>query len=366
MISKIKNGVIYNDDFSKNSLVWTITPQDSSRFNFSSDGLTLKHGENPILVTMPLHFNEENKFCATIDFTHKPTIENDIASVCILADDNEYIECQSYFDSSKTTEDNYRYIRIIGDNYLYTFYKSNDMITWNEVGNGILENSNRLGFKLQGNDTDNSSDFIIKNIQISSDNYVEVRNVNTNINTLTFKDDNSKITEIPYKIICNKIIFDVTEIPINVKGTIIGKQNDLMVLNESLDMFGGNIYGRTHDISLYIDGQLVGNEEVDLGTFIQADNFIECTLTNESDEIYLLDKRLSILLYNPLTKGYKDVNIALKEMNELDIENLDYKKQIYIDIIKPNETIYFEMKISKSENIVLPFNNKYKFLLSIE
>lgn len=366
MISKIKNGVIYNDDFTKNNLVWTITPYNSNRFEFSSEGLKLKHGDNPILVTIPLYFSEENKFCATIEYTHNPVIDGDIASVCILADDNEYIECQSYYDQTKGLGDNYKYIRIIGDNYLYTFYKSNDMITWNEVGNGILTNSNRLGFKLYGNAIENSTDFIIKNIQISSDNYVEVRNVNTNINNLVFKDNSSKILEIPYKITCNKIIFDTTEIPINTIGTIVGKQNDLIVLNETIEMFSGNIYGRTDDISLYIDGHLVGNEEIDLGSFIQPNNFIECILKNESDEIYLIDKRLSILLYNPLTKGYKDVDIALKKSNELDIENLNYSKQIFIDIIKPKETIYFEMRISKSENIILPFNNKYKFLLSIE
>ena len=366
MISKIKNGVIYTDDFSSNSLVWTITPYNSDRFEFSSDGLTIKHGDKPMLITMPLSFNEENKFCATIEISHKPTTDDDIAAICILADDDEYIECQSYYNSDIGVNDTYSYIRIIGENYLYTFYKSNDMIEWNEVGNAILKNSNRLGFKLYGNETESSSNLIVKNIEISSDNYVEIRNVNTNINSLTFTDNNNEIINIPYKITNNKLIFDITQIPINVSGTIAGKQNDLLVIEETLDMFGGNIYGKTDDITLYINGQLVGNEEVDLGTFIQADNFIECTLTNESDEIYLLDKRLSILLYNPLTKGYKDVNIALKEMNELDIENLDYKKQIYIDIIKPNETIYFEMKISKSENIVLPFNNKYKFLLSIE
>ena len=363
MLDLVKNGLLFEDDFSSNNLIWETTPYDTNRFEYSTEGLTLKHGSEPIQTTMRLPECEDNKYCITIEISHTPTTEEDIAGIILYADDNKYIECQSYYNEKYGISDTYKYIRIVADNYMYTFYKSNDLYSWKEVGNAILENSNRIGFIIHGNKTEKSSDLLIKHISIYSDNYTEIRNVNTRIYSLSFTDSNGKEIKFPYEKTNNKLLIDMTQLPSNIKGNLICKQKDLVVLDEEIELQQGNIYGRYDDLTLYVDGKQVTNE-LYLGSFKNTVNYLDCRRTTNSDKIYLLDKTRSVSIYNPFTKGYKGVNIALQ--TDKDYENLEYFKQINTEIIKPEQTIYFVMRISKTENIILPYFDKYKFLLTIE
>lgn len=100
---KEHEGIIYEEDFQENSLLWSLTPSDVDCLRFNPDGLRINHNKNYITYT----FKEPDEpYCLIAEIDHTPLTEEDIGGVIVLSNTNEYAECQTYLATSPSTIEN--------------------------------------------------------------------------------------------------------------------------------------------------------------------------------------------------------------------------------------------------------------------
>lgn len=212
---KSSNGLLFYDDFSEKTLMWTLSPSDANCLSFGDNGLQLKHNRRYCSYTITEPAVEEYSCIVKID--HIPLSFDDIAGILVLSTNKEYAECQTYLatgsseltnstqledsiqnmvniaidnanyvkysvdgqdeesddidesepmavsdnddselDDSSTTggfvDTIYKYIKINKTKYKYVFYASADSYSWIEVGNVRFTDSGVLGFFIYGTD----------------------------------------------------------------------------------------------------------------------------------------------------------------------------------------------------------------------
>ena len=222
---KQREGILYDEDFSTNSLLWSLTPSNVDCLRFENDGLHILHNDQYVMYTMtePL----EQSYCVIVELEHKPLTTEDIAGIIIFSNTQDYAECQTYLatgpskidnhgrnidydlgekyveykyigeeDNSTGDDDNeqspvefvdtiYKYIKIIKHQHstksIYEFFASADGIEWIDVGNVDYYQNNTIGFFLYST-TDqrllNHGKFVIKSFKIYEDKYIQLNNIN--------------------------------------------------------------------------------------------------------------------------------------------------------------------------------------------
>lgn len=205
-LNKLISGLILDETFTKNSMIWTPSPEGFNGFYFSSKGMRMVYTKTYKTYTIQ-EPQEDYMFSCKID--HVPLNAKDICGVIVMRDNEDYIECQSYIakrhsyvtnldtnnqeiaqtvnniidglnldrfvtyqvddgkevwpnqkewdtpPSTGTTSGSkndtfedvlYSYIRVVKKNNIYTFFASTDGKKWIEVGNSALSDSHRIGF----------------------------------------------------------------------------------------------------------------------------------------------------------------------------------------------------------------------------
>lgn len=198
---KSANGLLFYDDFSEKTLMWTLTPSHmSTALEFGEKGLRLKHSDRYTIYTIVEPEVEE--YSCIVQLDHVPFNFEDIAGIIVLSSNKEYAECQSYMATepselgnsedyftdienmvdiavdnalnnyvqftvndeelddteesvSDTTNPNspvqfidtlYKFIKFHKIKYKYVFYASADGKDWIEVGNVKFSDSGVIGF----------------------------------------------------------------------------------------------------------------------------------------------------------------------------------------------------------------------------
>ena len=230
---KEHEGIIYNENFHENSLIWSLSPSSIDCLRFEPDGLHILHSDHYVTYTMK---EMEDPYCLIMQLEHTPIDEEDIAGLIVLSDTNNYAECQTYlatspstignngenvnagydlsskyvgysFDDEEEEESNnidsssssetvvhpitgfvdviYKYIRMIKFNnqvgHTYQFFASSDGISWIEVGNTDYNENNSIGFFLYGTKNEKvlrKGKFVINAFQIYENPYITINGIN--------------------------------------------------------------------------------------------------------------------------------------------------------------------------------------------
>ena len=202
-LTKTQNGLLFYDDFSEKTLMWTLSPSDANCLSFGDKGLQMKHNRRYCTYTITEPAVDEYSCIVKLD--HVPFNFDDIAGVLVFSTNKEYAECQTYLatgpselTNSEQFEDNvrniidmvmtdnnyvqytvddeelsdvvipedntnsdstqvgtfidtiYKYIKINKNKYKYIFYASANSYDWIEVGNIRFADSGVIGFFIYG------------------------------------------------------------------------------------------------------------------------------------------------------------------------------------------------------------------------
>lgn len=335
-LTKINNGLLFEDDFKEKTLMWTLSPSDGTNLSFGDTGLQIKHSKDYTSYTISEPVVDE--YACIVQLVHVPQNENDIAGVIVLNTTKEYAECQSFMasslsqlnnkdtydkefvndvinsildrdyveysiDNGRTIEENdtnsetedtvedfedagkdfvdtlYKYIKFYKMKYKYIFYASPDGYTWIEVGNVKFTDSNVIGLFLH--ETDNpdvieNSHCYFNNFTVYKGKYITIEGI-SRLHEFELVDNAGKILlrtdNIEYAYMISRVN----------KTTVINTTTlPVPIINGRIRVFEKNKYEET--IADYELGNLYGGD-----TFNITDNIKLYINNNEVDPLELYD-----------------------------------------------------------------------------
>lgn len=254
-LNKTNSGLLFKDDFTEKTLMWTLSPSDANNVFFGNSGLQMKHNKRYTTYTIVEPSVDEYSCIVKID--HIPANYNDIAGVLVMSTVKDYAECQTFLatgpselvnseqinldienmikdaiadnvvtysintDSAINNNSNtqaptsssahihgasvntdapfvdkiYRYIKFTKNKYKYMFWASEDGNEWIEVGNVKFDNSGVIGFFIYGTEDkeilDNSHCFF-KSFVLYNSKYITFEGIDRKYEVEIF-DENGNI-----------------------------------------------------------------------------------------------------------------------------------------------------------------------------
>ena len=239
-LSKVSDGILFHDDFTNPTVMWTLSPSDATGIQYGEDGLRLLHGKRYVTFTIPEPSSDE--YSCVVELDHVPFNYKDIGGIIVISNTKEYAECQSFkatgpssfqnstvinadierlvhetFNNSVvlwsqndeepesasiydgetytpttngalTVDPNfvdvmYRYVKFTKIKHKYIFEASTDSYTWIDIGNVRLEGCGVVGFFLYGVDDVQvwrNSHFIVKDFAFYRNRYITIQGINRN------------------------------------------------------------------------------------------------------------------------------------------------------------------------------------------
>lgn len=251
-LNKTNSGLLFKDDFTEKTLMWTLSPSDANNVFFGDSGLQMKHNKRYVTYTIVEPSVDEYSCIVKID--HIPANYNDIAGVLVMSTVKDYAECQTFLatgpselvnseqvnldienmikdaiadnvvtysiDADNAIDSNtqaptpsahihgasvdtdapfvdkiYRYIKFTKNKYKYMFWASEDGNEWIEVGNVKFDNSGVIGFFIYGTEDkeilDNSHCFF-KSFVLYNSKYITFEGIDRKYEVEIF-DENGNI-----------------------------------------------------------------------------------------------------------------------------------------------------------------------------
>ena len=251
-LNKTNSGLLFKDDFTEKTLMWTLSPSDANNVFFGDNGLQMKHNKRYVTYTIVEPSVDEYSCIVKID--HIPVNYDDIAGVLVMSTVKDYAECQTFLatgpselvnseqvnldienmikdaiadnvvtysiNADNTIDDNtqaptssahihgasvdtdapfvdkiYRYIKFTKNKYKYMFWASEDGNEWIEVGNVKFDNSGVIGFFIYGTEDkeilDNSHCFF-KSFVLYNSKYITFEGIDRKYEVEIF-DENGNI-----------------------------------------------------------------------------------------------------------------------------------------------------------------------------
>lgn len=435
-LMKTNNGLLFYDDFSEKTLMWTLSPSDANCLSFGDKGLQMKHNRRYCSYTITEPAVDE--YSCVIKLDHIPFNFSDIAGVLVLSSNKEYAECQTYLatgpselTNSDQFEDDvrniidiimaqknlvqwsendeevpeiiipgeddvdsenpqvgtfvdtiYKYIKINKSKYKYIFYASADSYNWIEVGNVKFADSGVIGFFIYGT---NSKELLanthcyFNDFAMFSSKYITISGISRNYDIEIIDDSNkvllrSDMIEYQYMISrSNKeCLINTTMLPmplINSKLRAYPKgyyDTTVFEFNLGEKVYGGDVFTLEKDIRLYINNQEIDQSKLyDMGTFYHGSYYVKVDVHNHEDYI-LNDVKVRVVKYSEYYGGEEPVGVALYSEDQLESE-LEYKKQVIIDEIRPSEgkSIFLKL-IDRPVQDFYNTANSYRFKIIVE
>lgn len=252
-LNKTNSGLLFKDDFTEKTLMWTLSPSDANNVFFGDSGLQMKHNKRYVTYTIVEPSVDEYSCIVKID--HIPANYDDIAGVLVMSTVKDYAECQTFLATGPSelvnseqvnldienmikdaiadnvvtysiNADNaidgntqaptsssthihgasvdtdapfvdkiYRYIKFTKNKYKYMFWASEDGNEWIEVGNVKFDNSGVIGFFIYGTEDkeilDNSHCFF-KSFVLYNSKYITFEGIDRKYEVEIF-DENGNI-----------------------------------------------------------------------------------------------------------------------------------------------------------------------------
>ena len=160
-LNKVNSGLLFFDDFSERTLMWTQSPSDTNAVSFGDNGLQMLHNQK--YTTFTIVEPQADEYSCIVKLDHIPLNKVDIAGVIVMSNTREYAECQSFMatspydlNNSDQTEDiknmitelmtNANYVQwSLNDEDFPAFSEDNGENNNEEAGNGNEENNNNNG-----------------------------------------------------------------------------------------------------------------------------------------------------------------------------------------------------------------------------
>ncbi len=365
-LNKVNNGLLFEDDFTERTLMWTISPSDSAlQFSFNENGLAIKPCNKYLTYTMQEPDIEE--YSCIISLTHSPLGKEDIAGVLLLGTNKEYIECQSYLSmvpselSNPQTLDSYMeqtMSKLIVDKLGDTFvtYSEND----NEPN---LNDSISTGTTINPDTEPTDEELIEKNVKY---NYIKFSKVldrytfHVSIDSYNWieigscKLANGGAIGFFYYSTSNENIIDRSKFMAH--NIILYSSKYITIRGIDTSVYEVEIYDRNKSILLRTDNKSYYN------TFAICNN--ELVLNTTTMPIPIEDAKLRIY-----KTGNYDNTIKEYELGNIyggDIFTLDKNIGIYIDNIKLNQSEIYDIGSFYRGNhyIVITLKNEEDFRLT--
>ena len=419
---KTANGLLFYDDFSKGSLMWTLSPSYVKNVvEFGDKGLRLKHSDNYCIYTMVEPENEE--FSCIVQLDHIPYNENDVAGIIILSNDKEYAECQSYMatesselengnkyyqsviDAIENTVDDYlnstsnvpptvqptqvipftdtlyKYIKFNKMKYKYVFYASIDGIDWIEIGNVSFDDSSVIGFFIYSTtdqDVIQNSHCYFNNFALYKSKYFVFEGIDSLNEIEMYDKDNNVIFRTDTFDSLDKVSrwsktcsVSTNMLPMPIKDARIriypkNRYSETIAEYELGDVWGGDEFTVTRDIKVFINGQQINTNEIyDLGTFYRGSYFVKLVVENSDNEI-ISDIKVKVIRYSEYYAGEEAVAIALYDENEA-ASSVNYTKEVTINGLQPSESRTVMIKLTdRPVHDFYMTANDYRFKIVIE
>lgn len=419
---KTANGLLFYDDFSQKTLMWTLSPSYAKNvLEFGDKGLRLKHSDNYCIYTMVEPENEE--FSCIVQLDHIPYNVDDIAGIIVLSNDKEYAECQSYMatepsglengnkyyqsviDAIEDTVDDYlssntstpstiqqvqtipftdtlyKYIKFNKMKYKYVFYASSDGTDWIEIGNVSFNDSSVVGFFIYSTtdqDIIQNSHCYFNNFALYKSKYfvfegidrlneIEMYDGDGNIvfktDTLDFLDKVSRWSKT-----CS---ISTNMLPMPIKNARIriyprGKYAETISEYELGDVWGGDEFTLTRDIKVFINGNQINTNEIyNIGAFYRGSHFVKLVIENSDNEI-VSDIKVKVIRYSEYYAGEEAIGIALYDENET-ASTINYTKEVTINALQPSENRTIMIKlVDRPVHDFYMTANDYRFKIVIE
>ena len=412
---KTQNGLLFYDDFSEKTLMWTQSPSDINCISFGDSGLQMLH--NNSYVTYTIIEPELDEYSCVVHLDHIPFNETDIAGVIVMSTAKNYAECQSYMayepseiinreipttdevntiatvseDGKVTTistksetfiDKLYKYIKFTKEKTKYRFLASTDGLTWIEVGNTTFNDAGVIGFFIHSTEEqeviDNSHCYF-HTFAIYNSKYVVIDGIQDNHEFEIYDGDGNihvRSDDIKYTPLINRLnkkcVINTTTMPTPIKNAqlrIFPHDNYSTTISSfSLgeDVYGGDMFTIERDIKLYINNQEIDPFKLhDLGTFYRDSYFVKLDLYNNEDYI-LSNIKVKVIKYSEYYGGEEEIAVALYDENHIESE-LIYAKEVIIDSIAPSEgrSVYIKL-IDKPIQDFYMTANSYRFKIMIE
>ena len=412
---KTQNGLLFYDDFSEKTLMWTQSPSDINCISFGDSGLQMLH--NNSYVTYTIIEPELDEYSCVVHLDHIPFNETDIAGVIVMSTAKNYAECQSYMayepseiinreipttdevntiatvseDGKVTTistksetfiDKLYKYIKFTKEKTKYRFLASTDGLTWIEVGNTTFNDAGVIGFFIHSTEEqeviDNSHCYF-HTFAIYNSKYVVIDGIQDNHEFEIYDGDGNihvRSDDIKYTSLINRLnkkcVINTTTMPTPIKNAqlrIFPHDNYSTTISSfSLgeDVYGGDMFTIERDIKLYINNQEIDPFKLhDLGTFYRDSYFVKLDLYNNEDYI-LSNIKVKVIKYSEYYGGEEEIAVALYDENHIESE-LIYAKEVIIDSIAPSEgrSVYIKL-IDKPIQDFYMTANSYRFKIMIE
>lgn len=386
---KTENGMLYEDDFSSNSLLWQLSPADYSKLEYTENGLKIKRSTD--YTTLSIREPERSRYSFFCEIEHHPFNDKDIAGVIVMSNSDQYAECQSlrmeypsgyndtenmkdyllklikeYVDSKRVVtfsyndeedidqmyeeavndaissledfkDQDYRYIRYDKINGLYSFYASVDGTEWIEVGNTSFLDAGRIGFFYYGsNDEDaiNTGNFVIKKMIFYKNKYITINGIKDGCKFSILKDGKEVITSDSWnvqKATQDSYLIDTYTLPVPFSGDIVVSQDDKVICSKSFeDIYGGDIITFSYNYDVFVNNVQVFPEQIfDLGLFTMDTKTFRLDIYNK-EEVDLKNVVISVEAYSEYYSGAEPISISIyDESNEI----VNFKKELIIDKI---------------------------------
>lgn len=238
---KEKEGVLYNEYFHENPLIWSLTPSETDCLRYGEDGLRILHTGQYVTYMLQEpeakpYANGKESYCLIMHLSHTPVTEEDIAGLIVMSDTNNYAEFQTYLATSPSTIGNngenvnagydlgehyvpyrfddedepgssgsssstdeetvinpttgfvdkvYKMLKVMKyDNaigYTYQFFASTDGFNWIEVGNFDTTRRNSIGFFLYATKdarTLQRGRFVVHEFALYDNRYITINGIN--------------------------------------------------------------------------------------------------------------------------------------------------------------------------------------------
>ena len=390
-LTKSTNGLLFYDDFSEKTLMWTVSPSNASNaLEFGENGLRIKHSEKYVIYT--LVEPEVEEYSCIIQLDHVPFNYEDIAGIIVMSSNKEYAECQSFLATEPSEITNpsnalsdfvdvqYKYIKFIKTKYKYVFYASADSYEWIEVGNATFDRSATIGFFVYSSDNqdviDNSHCYF-NNFALYASKYICINGIERKSEIEMLDENNALIFRTDSGLYKNMIsrsnktcMVNTNTLPMPIKNAkirVYAKNNYSQTISEYNlgDIYGGDEYTITQDIRIHINNKEINSGELyDLGSFYSGSYFVKFAVHNHDEDIASV--KVKVIGYSEYYSGEENIELALYDENKPQ-SSLEYKKELVIENIKPSEGRILLMRLS--DRPVPDFYktaNSYRFKIIIE
>jgi hypothetical protein len=418
-LTKSTSGLIFYDDFSVNNLIWNLSPSNYDNVSFGN-GLRIHHNDTYTTLSI-LEPGKTYSFVCKLN--HIPVNKDDIGGVIVMSNNVNYAECQSYISDGPSTYSNanlmekviidyvdnamstkfteyavddgtgagtdpvtppagtdpvpgnftdvfYPYIKFAKLGDLYSFYASSDGITWIEIGNTEIPDSNRVGFFLYAADAEGieSGNFTVEYAALYSNNYIVFDNIKPDQHIEIRTTDRLICTDQSGFVVRkdNKIIIDTTNVlmPLNNARFIVLQDNKIVYEYSIPSLIGGDSYSYGYNLKICVANQELSPENLFyLGEFIHNDHTVKLDIYNNED-YELRDLKVTITSYSVYYGGEETMSVSLYDENQ---DLYKFEKSVIIPSIKPTEGKSILLKLT--DKVMQDFYKvagSYRFKINIE